>query len=99
MAEGPPVAPLRGERSSNEEALSANHKAEKARQRAREAQWSAADSLARSADSQDRIAQMYEERSAVDGSSDYSQHAACHRQFAEEDRRMAQKLREAAGQT
>ena len=59
--------------------------------------------MARSAESQDRIAQMYEERAehglshddAVDHDDDLD-HAARHRQFAQDDRRMAERARQSA---
>jgi hypothetical protein len=63
----------------------------------RAAQRSAADSLARSAASHERTAQSYlgaAEKS--DRRAEYLQHAALHREFAQEDRRMADRLRRMA---
>ena len=59
--------------------------------------------MGKSAESQDRIAKMYEERAehglyhddAVDHD-DELDHAARHRQFADDDRRMAERARQSA---
>ena len=54
------------------------------------ARRSAAASMCKSAESQNRIAQMYEERNEHGLSHDDDlDHAACHRQFAQDDCRMA----------
>ena len=60
------------------------------------ARRSAAASMCKSAESQDRIAQMYEERTEHGLSHDDLDHAACHRQFAQYDRRMAKRVRQSA---
>ena len=58
---------------------------------------SAAASMCKSAESQNRIAQMYEERTEHGLSHDDDlDHAACHRQFAQDDRRMAKRARQSA---
>ena len=61
------------------------------------ARRSAAASMCKSAESQDRIAQMYEERTEHGLSHDDDlDHTACHRQFAQYDRRMAKRVRQSA---
>jgi hypothetical protein len=76
-----------------------------ARHKANAAQQSAAASMRKSAESQDRIAKMYEERAEhgllhddVVEHDDDLDHAARHRQFAKDDRRMAERLQQNAGQ-
>jgi len=79
-----------------EQASEVNRRVERARQMANAAQRSAAASMRKSAESQDRIANMYQERAehglfhddAVDHDDDLDR-AARHRQFAQDDRRMA----------
>ena len=53
--------------------------------------------MCKSAESQNRTAQMYEERTEHGLSHDDDLgHAACHRQFAQDDRRMAKRARQSA---
>jgi urocanate hydratase len=82
---------------ATEEAAYVARRAEGLRQQVRAAQRSAADSLDRSAVSQDRAARIYEQLADNrERGDEYSEHAARHRQFAREDRVMAQRLREMA---
>jgi hypothetical protein len=85
------------------QAVIAGQRAEQARQSAETARWlaadsvhAAADSLALSADSQDRTAQAFEDAAGRGGrlGDFFRVHAVDHRKFAEEDRRMAQELRQ-----
>ncbi len=78
-----------------ERALLEGQQAEQVRQRTKVAQRSAAEGLDKSADSHDRAALSYEQLAETgdDGASD---HAARHREFAEEDRRIADQLRRMA---
>ena len=75
-------------------AFRARHNAEASRHKAMAAGRAAAASLRRSADSQERIAKAYE-RVAENGvrPDEYREHAAVHRSFAQEDHRMAERLR------
>jgi hypothetical protein len=78
-----------------EQAVHAGARADQALQQAKAAQRSAADSLQRSAESHERTAVSYElaaERSDQQGM--YLQHAARHRAYANEDRQMAERLRQ-----
>ncbi|WP_155764371.1 hypothetical protein [Mycobacterium colombiense] len=85
------------------QAVIAGQRAEQARQAAEAARrlaansvQAAAESLALSADSQDRTAQAFEDAADRGGrrGAFLRAHAAEHRRFAEEDRRMAQQLRQ-----
>ena len=85
-----------------EQATEVDQRIERARRTVNAAQRSAAASMRRSAESQDRIATMYQERAehglhddAVDHDDDLD-HAARHRQFAQDDRRMAERARQSA---
>jgi hypothetical protein len=86
-----------------EQATEVDQRIERARQNVNAAQRSAAASMRKSAESQDRVARMYEERAkhglyqddAVDHDDDLD-HAARHRQFAEDDRWMAERARQSA---
>ncbi len=83
---------------SAQDALRAGERAAHAWLLARAAQRSAANSLDNSADSHERTANAYDEtaeRNTV-GGDEYRQHAAIHREFAREDRQMAQRLRHMA---
>jgi flagellar biosynthesis/type III secretory pathway protein FliH len=79
-----------------EQALRASERAEQVLQRARAAQRSAADSVQKSAESHERTAQSYERAAAQhSGRRDtYLARAARHREFAEVDYRMAERLRQ-----
>jgi DNA invertase Pin-like site-specific DNA recombinase len=94
-----PEAALAPYLSAAGQAFRAVHRAERARERVRVAQRSAADSVDRSADSQERAAKVYEEaaeqRDPVDRE-ECQEHAARHHRFAQDDRRMAQQLRQMA---
>ena len=82
-----------------EQAFRASQQVEQVRRQVTAAQRSAADSFDRSADSQDRAAKVYEEaaeRRDPDDREEYREHAACHGELAQEDRRMAQQLRQMA---
>ena len=84
-----------------EQVAEVGERVERVRQEANAAQRSAAASMRKSAASQDRIAKMYQERAghglfrddAVERDHDLD-HAARHRQFAEDDRRMAERSRQ-----
>ena len=80
------------------QALRASQGAERARRQAKAAQRSAARSLEKSADSQDQTAKAYEEAAeySVRRRNEFLEAAARHRGFAQEDRRMAQELRQMA---
>jgi hypothetical protein len=66
------------------------------RQAARESQRSAAASFDRSADSHDAVARSYEQSARADRPDDHGWHAARHREFASEDRDIAERLRQMA---
>jgi hypothetical protein len=86
-----------------ERAFGVDQYIERVRQKATAAQRSAAASMRKSAESQDRIAKMYQDRAehglfhadALDRDDDL-EHAARHRQFAQDDRRMAERLHQIA---
>lgn len=87
-------AELDSHRRAAEQAIRAGQRADQARREARDAQRSAADSLERSANSQERTAKAYEDAAEnSDRRDEYLAAAARHRQFAQEDHRMAQQLR------
>jgi hypothetical protein len=81
-----------------DEAVRAVHRAEQARRQVNAAQRAAADSLDASAASHERTAKAYQESAEHRDRRDdeYLDHAARHRSFAEEDRRMATRLRRMA---
>src|SRR5262245_38803667 len=87
-----------------EQAGEVGQRIERARQKANAAQRFAAACMRKSAESQHRIAKMYKERAehglfhddAVEHDHDLD-HAASHRRYAEDDRRMAGRLRKNAG--
>ena len=82
-----------------EEAWRAVQRAEQAGRKARASQRSAANSLDHSADSHERTAKVYEDAAEHGGlrKDEYLQHAARHREFAHEDRQMAERMRQLAG--
>ena len=85
-------------RRAAEQAFRAGQRAQQERREAREAQRSAADSLDKSADSHQRTAKAYEKAAEYgdrhrDG---FLEAAARHRGFAQQDRCMAQQLRQMA---
>jgi hypothetical protein len=71
--------------------------AERLQREVRKSQRSAAESFAKSADSHDRTAKSYEKLAELGEVDEYLEHAACHRAFAQEDRRIAERLRRMAG--
>src|SRR6516162_3071148 len=79
-------------------AFHASERAERARRDAHSAQRSAAGSFDKSADSHERTAKAFEEAAehCATGKDGYRQQAAHQREFAVEDRRMAQRLRDMA---
>lgn len=81
-----------------DDAFRTGQRAERAWLLARAAQRSAAKSLDDSADSHERTADAYDEAVKHGGRQwdGYGEHAAIHRAFALEDRRMAQRLRQMA---
>jgi hypothetical protein len=80
-----------------EQAVHAVQRADQALLQATAAQRSAADSLQRSAESHERTAISYELAAERSGQElIYLQHAARHRAYADEDRRMAERLRQVA---
>jgi hypothetical protein len=80
-----------------EDAIRVSEEADRVRQLVKATQRAAADSLHKSAVSQDRTAKSYEDLAEHSGRpNDYLEHAARHREFAEEDRRMAGRLRRMA---
>jgi hypothetical protein len=66
------------------------------RRQMKASQRSAADSVEKSADSHDRAAKSYEKLAECSVRDEYLEHAARHRAFAQEDRRMAEQLRSMA---
>jgi uncharacterized membrane-anchored protein YhcB (DUF1043 family) len=82
--------------SPGAEVLQVNLQVKQARRGARDAQRSAAKSFDRSAEMQDAIAQAYETFDEHSAHDDYRWHAERHRDFAQEDRRIAERLREMA---
>lgn len=60
--------------------------------RTKMAQRSAAESFEKSADSHDRAARSYEKLAELGEGNEYLQRAARHREFAQEDRRIAKRL-------
>ena len=82
--------------SPGAEVLRVELQVEQARRRARAAERSAAESFHRSAAMQDEIAQAYETFDEHSAHDDYRWHAERHRDFAQEDRRIAERLREMA---
>lgn len=81
-----------------EDAFRSGQRAESAWLLARAAQRSAATSLDHSADSHERTAHAYDEAAGHEGRhcDECREHAAIHRAFAREDRRMAERLRQMA---
>lgn len=67
------------------------------RQRTKVAQRCAAQSFDKSACSHDRTAKSYEEMAELGEGNQYLERAARHREFAHEDRRIADRLRRMAG--
>ena len=81
-----------------EQVILTRQRADRVWDRARAAQRSAADSLERSAQSHERVANSYEITAESSERPDkWRKHAACHREFAQEDHRMAERLRRMAG--
>ena len=80
-----------------EQAFRVVQQTERVAREARAAQRSAADSIDRSADSHDRTAKSYEELAKLSPvGNEYATHAARHREFAQEDCQMAERLRQMA---
>lgn len=81
-----------------EQAILAIQRAERGRRQVMAAQRSAADSVDESAASHERTAKAYEKAAEHRDRPDdeYLQHAARHREFAQEDRQMAERLRRMA---
>lgn len=78
-----------------EEVFRAGQRIKKVRRQTKDGQRAAADSFDRSADSHDRAASSYERLAAQPNGrhDEYLKHATRHREYAREDRRMAQQLR------
>ena len=86
-----------GPRGDAEEVCRIDQRVETARRQAGQAQLAAAQAVDKSADCHDRAARSYEQLAEGGGRGDeYLEHAAVHREFAQEDRRMAQRLRQDA---
>ncbi len=80
-----------------EQAFHASRRVERVRRQTKAAQRSAADSFDKSADSHDRTARSYEKLAALTaGGTENLERAARHREFAEEDRGIAERLRRMA---
>lgn len=70
--------------------------AERARARTMVAQRSAAESFEKSAESHDRVAKSYESLAELGEGYEYRERAVRHLAFAQEDRRIAERLRRMA---
>lgn len=82
-------------REVTEQIFRVAQRVETMRRQAGEAQQAAADSFDKSADSHDRTASSYEKlANRATYQNDYLEHAARHRDYAQEDHRIAQRLRQ-----